>query len=258
MFRFNNKLYLLTVGVLLNFVGELDFHHFSTSRPGPYKQLNESCFHLWENVWTDTFRELNVQKLRLNSDSFLNKELGGLFLKDRPIGFLLYHFCDLSIASQQRMSYFDNYPGNFLKQVFALNENIMIITYMTLDPSWRKSMTDLPVSELLMGFSVLRFMETESKRLLGYFRNNRSTQNIFYRHGGIPLLKAQEAYNVEVDFAQITRESALLSEIKNCSEMTIRKWNEYKYNNGGLNEERSNDVDKNGKTGRDLFENGLG
>ncbi len=209
-------------------VSELQFRHFSTSSPGRFSKENEVCFDLWEKIWLETFDELQVKHKKVNSDDFLAKELGGLFLGEKPIGFLLYHFCELNKRTHQKMSYFANYPESLYQQVIGKGDLSMVITYMTLDHEWRKSQTDLPISELLIGFAVMRFMESQAKRLLGYFRNNRGTQNMFYRHGGQPLLLGAQAYNVEVDFAEITRESARLSEWKNCADLTFVKWNEFK------------------------------
>jgi hypothetical protein len=213
-------------------VVDLDFHLFETSNPGEHHSLNEKCFELWEQVWKDTFTELNVHHKQVSSDDYLSKELGGLFLGDRPIGFLMYHFCDMKRRTHQKMSYFNNYPRPLYENVIATGDQTMIITYMTIDPGWRKSQTDLPVSELLIGFSVMRFMESQSSRLLGYFRNNRGTNDIFYRHGGLALLKGEQAYNVEVDFAQITKTSARLSTRPGCGDMTFQKWIEFKKRKG--------------------------
>ncbi len=239
-------------------ISDLDFYHFSTSSPGVFSELNERCFELWEKNWIETFRELNVAKKTLSSDDFLSKELGGLFFNNRPVGFLLYHFCDLEKRSHQKMSYFENYPEDVRESIIGLESSSMIITYMTLDSAWRKSETDLPISELLIGFSVLRLMESSAKRILGYFRNNRGTQNIFYRHGGIPISKGKQAYNVEVDFAQITRESARLSPLPNCLEMTIQKWNRFNHRKEPTHEPTNTLILENGGAQEVLRENALG
>ncbi len=215
-------------GFSLKSVSDLRFLHFSTSQPGVFSDLNERCFELWEKVWIETFAELQVANKKVTSDDYLSKELGGLFLGDQPIGFLMYHFCDLKKRTHQKMSYFHNYPQSLYDEVIAKGDLSMVITYMTLDHAWRKSQTDLPISEILIGFSVMRFMESEAQRLLGYFRNNRGTQNMFYRHGGQALRLNEQAYNVEVDFAEITRPTARLSTWKDCADMTFMKWNEFK------------------------------
>lgn len=219
-------------GLKLKRTSELDFHLFKTSDPAENLLLNERCFDLWEQVWKETFTELNVHHKQVTSDDFLSKELGGLFLRDRPVGFLMYHFCDMRRRTHQKMSYFNNYPQPLYENVIGKADQTMIITYMTIDPQWRKSLTDLPVSELLIGFSVMRFMESPAHRLLGYFRNNRGTNDIFYRHGGLALSKAEKAYNVEVDFAQITKSSARLSTLPGCGDLTFQKWIEFKKRKG--------------------------
>ena len=242
----------------MRIVSGLEFRHFSTSDPRDHAFVNEKCFDLWEKVWSDTFVELNVSHKKVSSDDYLSKELGGLFYGDQPVGFLLYHFCDLKRRSHQKMSYFSNYPEELHREVSSWGEEVMVITYMTLDLGWRKSFTDLPISELLIGFAVLRMMESRANRMIGYFRNNRGTHQIFYRHGGIPLLTGQKAYNVEVDFAQITRDSATLSSLPACAEMTLSKWKQFKLKQQGENNERIIEFTGNETVGDEFSGNAVG
>jgi hypothetical protein len=234
-------------------VSDLHFRHFSTSVPGRHGDVNEACFELWEKIWLETFDELQVKHKQVTSDDYLSKELGGLFLGDKPVGFLLYHFCDLGKRTHQKMSYFHNYPEDLYRKVIGQGDQAMVITYMTLDHAWRKSQTNVPISELLIGFAVMRFMESQAKRLLGYFRNNRGTQNMFYRHGGQPLLLGSHAYNVEVDFAEITRSTARLSEWQACADLTFRKWHDFKtLEQGDKHHDRVHELERN-ETARPVF-----
>jgi hypothetical protein len=203
----------------------LNFRLFNTSSPGPHLSLCESSFHFWQNSWEKTFAELNCPQ-SLWSDDFLHKELGGLFINDQPIGFLLYQFLDLKRPTYQSLSYFKNYPKDLKQKVCADQDQVMAISYMTVNSDWRKTKTDYSISELLISFAVLRFLQSPAQRLIGYFRNNRGTQNIFYRHGGHPLLQSLMAYNVEVDFAQIIRSSAHLSELPFYDQLALYFWNQ--------------------------------
>lgn len=238
-------------------VAELDYYHFSTSNPGSFSLLNEACFDLWEAIWTDTFRELGVSGKQVLSDDFLSKELGGLFLDGKPVGFMLFHFCNVKKRSHQKMSYFNNYPEGLYQRIIAVGELSMVITYMTLAPEWRKASTDLPISELLMGFAVLRFLDSAAARLIGYFRNDRGTNDIFYRHGGLKLAEGERAYNVDVDFAQITRASAQLSSVTACAHMTLSKWFQFKNKNGEFTNENTRTTTENELTHPKLSDNAL-
>ena len=223
-------------------VSELEFHLLSTTTPmfsptmtNPSSQVAaakqetkkvEGCFRLWEKVWAETFLELEVDRKQIKSDDFLHRELGGLFIGNEPVGFMLYSILNLSRRSNFRSSYFNNYPDELFEALVKNGDETMVISYMTIDENWRKSQTDLPISEILMGLAILRFKESRADKLLGYFRNNRGTQNIFYRHGGTPLLRSQRAYNVDVDFAEITHANAQLSSLPQCAGSTLRLWNQ--------------------------------
>ncbi len=210
-------------------VFDLDFKLIRTDRPSQRDARKRTrAFELWQRTWAETFKELGVDR-RLNSDDFLHRELGGLFAGDKPIGFMLFHFLDLSDVVWLESAYFNNYPPEIKALHTERPEKVMVISYMTLEPEWRKSETDLPVSELLTSFAVLRFLSSDAKRLIGYFRNNRRTNEMFYRHGGQPLLKGTSAYNVEVDFAEISRDQAQLSSLAGCGEAALELWNRNKH-----------------------------
>ncbi|MFV8250268.1 hypothetical protein [Bdellovibrio bacteriovorus] len=223
-------------------VYSLEFRLLNTSDPAQ-KDLVEACYRLWRPVWSDTFAELSVQR-DLYSEDFLDRELGGLFFNGQPVGFLLWRFFDLSRESHRGHSYFKNYSPELKELVRALGQT-MIISYMTIDPAWRKSETDIPVSELLISFSVKRFLESRAENLLGYFRNNRKTNEMFYRHGGIPLQKSTSAYNVDVDFAYITKASAHESTLPAAAAAATELWAEaIQTNNKSHTERHPNDSRK--------------
>jgi hypothetical protein len=212
----------------MNQVRNLTFAHFNTENPGAHLAHCESAFHLWEKQWSETFRELGANK-EIYSDDFLNRELTGLFLGTEAIGFVLCTFIDLSRYSHRRLQYSHSHPETLWRVYSESQDQVMSTTYLTLDHDWRKSNTDYPISELIMGLSVLRFLESPADRLIGYFRNNRGVNEMMYRHGGTPVLVNQIAYNVPVDFIQITRENARLSDWKDCAQLTLDFWTRFKF-----------------------------
>lgn len=219
----------------------------SNTFTGKHKELLNNTYKFWVESWEKTFKQLDVEKSG-NSDDFLNKEIGCLYHGTKPIGLLMYHFLDLEMPCFLRSSYFNNYPDSLLNSISRYPGTTMVITYMTLDKAWRRRVTTYPISELLISFSVLRLIESPAQRLIGYFRNNRGTQNIFYRHGGVPLKKNARAYNVDIDFAMIQREKAQLSKRGACDVLALKKWNEFKLNHKGepnvhtFNSERTNEA----------------
>lgn len=206
---------------------DLEFRLMRTERPLPSEvSQRDGAYKLWRRNWVQTFDELGVQR-KLTSDDFLHRELGGLFLGEQPIGFMLYHFINLEDEVWRETSYFNNYPDEIKLLHTDRPERVMVISYMTLESEWRKSETDLPISELLTSFAVMRFLSSDAKRLIGYFRNSRKTNEMFYRHGGMPLVRASRAYNVDVDFAEILKRNATLSSLPGCAEAALELWDKH-------------------------------
>jgi len=211
----------------MKFVENLEFFHFNTNEPGEYLHHCESAFALWEEQWSETFKELNVDK-KLYNDDFLNRELGGLFLGSRAVGFILYHFLDFSRYSNFNVSYSRNYPENLWRAHYERRDRVMVASHLTLDPEWRKNKTNLPASEILFSLAVLRFLKSPADRLITYARNNRKMNEMVYRHGGEAVLKNHTAYNVSVDFIEIPKTCAQISALPDCAPITLNLWTKTK------------------------------
>ena len=81
----------------------------------------------------------------------------------------------------------------------------------------------LKPGDIKFSFVVLEFNFSNAQRIIGYFRNNRSTNQIFYRHAG-RFLSQKSAYNVDVDFAEIEIEKSHLSTQKDHAILSLKLW----------------------------------
>jgi hypothetical protein len=203
-------------------VTQLKYLHFNTSTPGQYINHCNSAYELWKTQWVKTFEELGVDK-KLTSDDFLNRQLCGLFKNEEAIGFILYQNVDFNLNASYDTLYFHNYTSDLVRYQKIKKDQAFIISYMTLNPQWRKTATNFSISELLISFVVLEFNFSNAKRIIGYFRNNRSTNQIFYRHAG-HFLSRKSAYNVDVDFAEIEIEKSHLSTQKDHAILSLKLW----------------------------------
>ncbi|MBC7464449.1 MAG: hypothetical protein H7256_00525 [Bdellovibrio sp.] len=206
-------------------MSKLSYLTFNTSHPGVYRKECENSYGLWKAQWLETFSSLDKTRT-LNSDEFLDRELSGLFEGEKPIGFTLVKFIDLSFASTLDILYFKNYPEELTEQNKFLQDRIMIMSFMTLRPDWRKSQTNFSISELLLGFMILRLNISNSNRALACIRNDRSINKVFYRHSGRFLLKGT-AYNVEVDYAEADTLTSTLSSYSSHALLCFKLWSEF-------------------------------
>jgi hypothetical protein len=203
-------------------ISQLDFIHFNTTHPGPYRKHCENSYTLWKKQWTQTFTELNANK-ELCSDEFINREIGGLFLDSEPIAILFYTLIDFNDISSVDLNYFHSYEAHLIKRHSDFKDTILVASYFTSLPEWRKQNTNYSISEILVGLVTLRLKFSIANRMVVCLRNNRKINEIFYRHGGV-LIQRSSAFNVEVDFSEMHKESARLSQWKDHAVLTSKLW----------------------------------
>ena len=235
-------------------VTNLEFLNFNTMDPGPYSQHCENSYLLWKNQWNSTFAELNSDKI-LYSDEFINREIGGLFKGTQPIAILLYQFVDFKKLYSTDLNYFSNYEKELISRHSKFSDTILIASYFTSEPDWRKQNTNFSISELIVGFVALRLSFSDANRMLVCLRNNRRINEIFYRHGG-ELISRDMAFNVEVDFSEMYSEKAQLSAWKDHAVLTSQLWlNFLKKHRGEKNElTRSLTSQRNEQSGKSISE----
>ncbi len=93
---------------------------------------------------------------------------------------ILYQNVDLKLNASYETLYFHNYTPDLVNHQKIKRDQVFIISYMTLNPQWRKTNTNFSISELLISFVVLEFNFSNAQRIIGYFRNNRSTNQILF------------------------------------------------------------------------------
>ncbi|MFZ3231023.1 MAG: hypothetical protein WA160_12515 [Pseudobdellovibrio sp.] len=236
-------------------VFKLSYVTFNTSNPGIYSEHCHSAYQLWKKQWTITFKELGTEKL-LTSDDFIDRELCGLFDGHKAIGIVLFKFMDLKYKSTLDTAYFKNYPTSLLERNYDLNDTIMVMSYMTIDPLWRKLYTNFSVSELLFGFLILNLNCSKSARAICYLRNNRSTNEIFYRHSGT-FLESTTAYNVAVDFAEADSSTSTLSTFQCHALLNLKLWNNFYQQRKNYESKRSITSEQSKSVSRDFSEPAL-
>lgn len=186
--------------------------------------LRERVYKLWSSEWSRTFRELEVTS-SLHSDDFVRREIGGLFLDQEPISLTLHDSFDISRPSHLDHSYFKDYPVEVMDEYRRLFRGpVMVASYMTLRWDWRRQHTDVPIAEVIFGLATKRFLESDAEALITYTRNNKQTNDIVYRHGGVPVMKNVTTYNVDVDYVYITRDTIKDSSAPGVAEAVNTLW----------------------------------
>jgi hypothetical protein len=212
---------------------DLDFYLLNTQNPPPHEgELVEKAFHFWRSSWEKTFQSLDEKiEGRLPSDDFLSRQVIALFYLGEPIGLLFSHTVGTS-KSQLAHSYFKQYPSKVINAIVAelKIKQAMVLSYMTCHLEWRKSVTNVPVSELLFSLGVKIFERTKLEYLIACTRKNVGVSDITYRHGATKIAEGI-THNVDVDYIYITKQSKQKTNLLNTAKIADILWNKMESRN---------------------------
>ncbi|NQZ00737.1 MAG: hypothetical protein HRT45_08720 [Bdellovibrionales bacterium] len=111
-----------------------------------------------------------------------------MWADQHPVGVVLLETHDLRMKCHQQSSYFEDYPNRAINTLRDNHLNLAyVISNMVIDPSWRKSQTDVPMSEALVSLTVWMAKEERADAVLGFSRKERSVDMILDSHGAFPL-----------------------------------------------------------------------
>jgi hypothetical protein len=176
-------------------------------------------------MWRSAFAEVDPE-LRLRSDVFLTqREVSAVFHGDCPVGLMMYDFRDLRMKAHRDMSYFKHYPSDVLEHLLAEGqEEVMMTGQLTVHPDWRKSKIGPFMSDVLMGLSVKRFVDSSASIKLACTRNDRGIQNLCYRFGAVPLRRGHEAYGIPCDVVAFHKGDVRDSDLPGLARIIDRLW----------------------------------
>jgi hypothetical protein len=166
----------------------------------------EQAYRCWQQVWSETFRELDGVE-RVHSDEFTRQhEIGALFLNDVCIGLTGYRWVDLSLPLHQDDSYFKVWPKAPLRRLQRDGSNVCIGSHLTVLPAWRGRRGDISVKEILLALSVRRFQASSADVLAGTMRNDRAMNVLGFRLGFTALFQDAVLHGVGVDLVAFYRD----------------------------------------------------
>lgn len=171
---------------------------------------------------------LELQAAGLTSDEFIRQdEFACLFQGEIPVGLFMFSWLDTSNPVVLDHSYFSSYPP---AAIAALRDNdhrlIMSMGQLTVHADWRKGKVGPGISELLVGFATKRFMESSASALITFTRNNRKTNELGYRYGGVPLHQGAISHGIASDALAVYRNTVTPSCIKHAPEAVDCLWSQ--------------------------------
>jgi hypothetical protein len=160
---------------------------------------DEGSYMLWEQVWAQTFSELDGAT-ELFSDNFTRQhEILSLTLESKCIALVCHRFVNLSHVASAKDSYFKPWPKEIMFKLGAAGPNIAIGSQITIHPEFRQSQNSLKIKNIITYLSLRSLREKDLDAITGVMRADKGMNNLFYQCGAEPLLRGTLLHNVPVD-----------------------------------------------------------
>ena len=208
-------------------VTELEFSILTHEVPDNAVKLYNNCFQLWKTLWNETFEELGEEK-KVDADEFhVLNELCILHMGEIPIGLISIKWIDLLLEPTLSTSYFKSFPEETLEKLKQNDLNkVGGIGNLVFSKQYRRSNSNIPWAELLVGLCMKRVFEAGGKSSLCYTRNNRGVDKLAYTYGGNALWKKLVRHNVEVDIITMQKKN-----FKESDRPEVQEWTEILWEN---------------------------
>ncbi len=203
--------HLLKKSTVLNkrTVLDLSFFDVNTSISFTKDDRQEALYNFWKSAWEKSFSDLGYkERQQLFSDDFYAKRILAFFDKDKPVGCIFLESYDLSIESHRHSRYLQTFPKDMFDVLLSKGlRKAYALSNLAIDPEWRKSQTDLQLSQLLTSIGVWKACQDLGDVVLGCTRNDRKVNNILENHNSTKYA-SDERYNCSVDFTYIDLKQA--------------------------------------------------
>ena len=158
------------------------------------------AYHFWRNTWTDTFKNLSVHS-PVFSDAFTRQDsIGAIFFKGQCIASTFFRKVDLSHIASQHDSYFSNWPHETIEKLTAEGSQIIVCSYFSIHPDFRRMQIGLSMKDLLLGFVVKYLLESDAVALCGTPRTDKAMNLACTRWGASTLNEQVDSgYGVNID-----------------------------------------------------------
>jgi hypothetical protein len=159
------------------------------------------AYDMWRGVWLGALSELEG-KTDIHSDDFTRQELVGvLFHGIEAIGSVSFSSVNLALPMWRKDSYFSAWPEENLISLgnrFSGNQ-ILICSYFTLAPKWRRDAPGFSAKRLLSALAVAHFINSSFSAMVGTMRVNRGMHKLCYDLGADAVLTDIQMHGVAVD-----------------------------------------------------------
>jgi hypothetical protein len=191
----------------------------------PLVGLHNQAFNYWCEFWEKVFVDNGIQSAIRFRDEFCRKDLLCLVMHEKKVvGMHLCEFLNLNQDAFREHEYFVGHHtgGAFLDALAERKINYaMVMTYLTVDPDWRKSKIGISLAAVLMSLSTKVQIAAGTGVNLGRAREDVGVNKILTDLGGTVLKDSIQMYNTPVSMVCIYS-----NEVKDLTDHNARHYAE--------------------------------
>lgn len=153
------------------------------------KEYYQLAYQKWKEAWQEVAqKEMGIKSSIFYSDDFTRQDhIVALFNHRSCIGMAFMREMDLRISCLTEDSCFRFWPLHELERLIRLHQHVVIASYFTITPQYRKSHVEWKT--LFLSLYLDYFSELKSKIMVTAARKLKSNEKLCYQLGAKPLLK---------------------------------------------------------------------
>jgi hypothetical protein len=186
----------------------------------PLIEMHNQAYDYWCQFWGKVFEDNGVDPSLRYKDEFCRKELVCLLLHEgKIVGMHLCEFLNLNQSAFREHEYFSHHKGDtFLETLDRKRINhAMIMTYLTIDPEWRKKKVGVSLASVLMSLATKLQCAAGAEVNLGRAREDVGVDSILTDLGGVVLQDRLPMHNTPISIICIYSDK-----VKELSDSTAR------------------------------------
>lgn len=181
--------------------------------------LYNKTYLYWKEFWTEVLRSLHsVQSM--TGDDFLRQDVIGVVVSGEEIvGMHLYNFFCFDYEAHRDHSYLKtNYPEPFFESLQEFNaQYVMSMEYLTVSPSWRKSITGYSMANVLVGLGLNVLKDKGADAFIAVARNDLKISQLGFEFGARSVIANIIKHNVSCDLL-----TGLSNEVRPAKDEKVR------------------------------------
>lgn len=169
-----------------------------------------SAYKMWQEVWSDTFKQLEGKETIFSDDWTRQTVIHCLFYKEQCFASCFHRYVDFGNPATNADSYFQAWPQEAIEKLVSTGTDIDVCSNFTIHPMARKGKFDFSVKEVLVGLSIKELQNSKCHSMTGTMRVDKGMHKATYEVGAEVLRPNVIYHNVPVDLVAFRKDKSLV------------------------------------------------